>query len=70
MRGVLASAGAICVFPEAGRDAKYIAALTEGLEVKVGGEQDLEFITMPAGPGQYGVMLRAIAATLTGCLGS
>lgn len=70
VRGVLASAGAICVFPEAGRDAKYIAALTEGLEVKVGGEQDLEFITMPAGPGQYAVMLRAIAATLTGCLGS
>lgn len=68
VRGVLESAGAICVFPEAGRDPKYIAALTEGLSVRVGGAQDLEFITMPAGSGQYAVMLRAIAATLTDCL--
>lgn len=69
VRRVLESAGAICVFPEAGRDPKYIAALTEGLSVKVGGAQDLEFITIPAGPGQYAVMLKAIAATLVDCLG-
>jgi zinc transport system substrate-binding protein len=65
---VLAGAGAVCVFPEAGRDPKYIAALTEGLAVRIGREQDLEFITLPAGRGQYGVMLQGIAATLLDCL--
>lgn len=69
VRGILESTGAVCVFPEAGRDPGYIAALTEGLPVKVGDEQDLEFIRIPAGPGQYGAMLKSIAATLVDCLG-
>lgn len=69
VRAVLAGANPVCVFPETGRDPKYIASLTEGLQVEVGRAQDLEFIELPAGPGQYGVMLRLIAESLAECLG-
>jgi zinc transport system substrate-binding protein len=68
LRGVLQGASALCVFPEAGRDPKYIAALTDGLPVKLGAAQDLEFFALPAGRGQYAVLLQAIAATLVDCL--
>lgn len=65
---LLDRSAAICVFPETGRDPKYITALTEGLAVSVGGAQDLEFITLPAGRGQYAALLRGITATLVDCL--
>lgn len=68
VRGILEGATPVCIFPEAGRDPKYIAALAEGLSVRVGGAQDLEFIALPAGRGQYAQMLRGIAATLAECL--
>ena len=72
IRDILASSQAICVFPEAGRDPKFITSLTEmnlaGLQVHVGPPQDFEFVEMPAGRGQYAVMLRAIAQGLTDCL--
>jgi len=68
VRGLLDGAGVVCVFPEAGRDPKYITALTDGLTVRVGGAQDIEFITIPAGPGQYAALLQGVAATLVDCL--
>jgi zinc transport system substrate-binding protein len=69
VRAVLDAANAVCVFPEAGRDPRLIAALTEGLTVEIGKPQDLEFIELQAGQGQYAVMLRDIADSLAECLG-
>lgn len=69
IRAVLAGARPVCVFPEAGRDPKFITSLSEGLAVQVGKAQDLEFIETPAGRGQYVVLLRAIAEGLAECLG-
>jgi zinc transport system substrate-binding protein len=68
IHNILSETKAICVFPEVGRDPKFIASLTPGLDVKIGAPQDVEFIEMPAGPGQYDVMLRQIAASIAGCL--
>jgi zinc transport system substrate-binding protein len=65
---VFAASGAVCVFPEVGRDPKFIASLTEGLPVRVGAAQDLEFITRQAGPGQYQAMLREIGQGIAACL--
>ena len=65
---ILASTRAICVFPEIGRDPKFIASLSGGLDVKVGAPQDIEFIDLPAGPGQYEAMLRALAKSIADCL--
>ncbi len=65
---VLAAGQAVCVFPETGRDPKFIAALSEGQAVRVGPAQDLEFIDRPAGPGQYEAMLRDIGTGIAACL--
>lgn len=68
VRDILAASSAICVFPEAGRDPKFIASLTEGLQVTIGAAQDIEFVATVAGPGQYEVLLRALGAGLVDCL--
>jgi len=68
IRGVVAEGGAICVFPEAGRDPKFIATVTAGSSARIGAAQDLEAITLPPGPGLYPDLLRALAGTLTDCL--
>ena len=68
IRRVLAEGGAICVFPEAGRDPKFIATVTAGSSARIGAAQDLEAITLPPGPGLYPDLLRALAGTLTDCL--
>ena len=65
---IITSGRAVCVFPEAGRDPKLIATLTEGLPVRIGAPQDIEFITTKAGPGQYARMLDALVQGLVGCL--
>jgi zinc transport system substrate-binding protein len=65
---ILQTTKAICVFPEIGRDPKFIASLSGGLDIRVGTPQDVEFIALPAGPGQYEVMLRALAKSITDCL--
>ena len=68
VRDVLAASKAICVFPEVGRDPKFIVSLSDGLDVRVGAAQDVEFIQMPAGPGQYAAMLRNLAEHIAACL--
>ena len=68
IRAVFEQSGATCVFPEVGRDARFIATLTEGLPVRVGAAQDLEFIERPVGPGQYEAMLRDIGTGIARCL--
>jgi zinc transport system substrate-binding protein len=58
----------LCVFPETGRDPKFIASLSEGTTVRIGAAQDLEFIELAAGPGQYEEMLRSIGRSIADCL--
>lgn len=65
---ILSATKAICVFPEIGRDPKFIASLTPDLDVRVGAAQDVEFIELQPGPGQYEVMLRQIALSIADCL--
>jgi len=66
--GVLAEGGALCVFPEAGRDPKFVATVAAGSGAWVGAAQDIEAITLPPGPELYPALLRALAGTLTDCL--
>ncbi|MBC7478519.1 MAG: zinc ABC transporter substrate-binding protein [Pseudorhodobacter sp.] len=68
IQDIITSGRAVCVFPETGRDPKFIAALTEGLPTRIGAPQDIEFITTKSGPGQYGRMLDALVQGLSGCL--
>ena len=68
VQAILATGHALCVFPEAGRDPKFIATLTEGLPVRIGPAQDIEFITMQSGRGQYGVMLENLVTGIETCL--
>ena len=65
---ILRKTTAPCVFPEAGRDPKFIAALTEGSDLRLGAPLDIEFITLDPGPGQYAVLLRNLATGLVDCL--
>lgn len=66
--GLLADAKAVCVFPEAGRDPKFIATVVEGSAVRIGGGQDVEGITLQPGPALYDDLLRGLATTLVDCL--
>lgn len=68
IRDLFTAARPLCVFPETGRDPKFIAALSEGTAVRIGAAQDLEFIERPAGPGQYDAMLREIGLGIAACL--
>ncbi len=68
IKTILATTSAICVFPEIGRDPKFIASLSSGLKIRIGAPQDIEFIEMPTGQGQYEAMLRALAKSITDCL--
>lgn len=68
IRDLFTAARPLCVFPETGRDPKFIAALSEGTTVRIGAAQDLEFIERAAGPGQYDAMLREIGSGIAACL--
>ncbi|PZR00754.1 MAG: zinc ABC transporter substrate-binding protein [Cereibacter sphaeroides] len=69
IREAIRQTNAVCVFPEAGRDPKFVATVVEGSAARTGQPQDIEGITLPQGPGQYAALMRGIAATLTECLG-
>ena len=66
--GVIAAGQAVCVFSETGRDPKFIAALTEGMPVRIGAALDIEFIVLPPGRGQYPKVLGAVVDSLATCL--
>jgi zinc transport system substrate-binding protein len=68
IRDIITTGQAVCVFPETGRDPKFIASLTEGLQIKVGAPQDIEFIDTPPGRGQYRVLLEALVTSMVDCL--
>jgi zinc transport system substrate-binding protein len=68
VQGILQAGKAVCVFPETGRDPKFIAALTEGLPVRIGAAQDIEFAVLEPGRGQYRALLDALVTGLAECL--
>ena len=68
IKAILADTSAVCVFPELGRDPKFIETVTEGSTARIGRGQDVEAIMLDPGPQQYATLLRAIATTLTDCL--
>ena len=68
IRDILTTSGAVCVFPEAGRDPAYIATVAEGTPVRIGAGQDVEGLALEQGPGQYAALLTGLATTLTDCL--
>ena len=68
IKAILADTSAVCVFPELGRDPKFIETVTEGSTARIGNGQDVEAIMLDPGPQQYATLLRAIATTLTDCL--
>lgn len=68
IRSILTSTKAVCVFPELGRDPKFIASVTEGTSARIGAGQDIEATHLDPGPAQYENLLRGLAATLTDCL--
>ncbi len=68
IQALFEQSGAVCVFPEAGRDPTLIASLTDGLPVRIGAAQDLEFLERQPGKGQYEAMLRDIGTSIANCL--
>ncbi len=68
LRQTIAGAGAVCIFPEAGRDPGFILTVTEGSQAKVGAPQDIEGTTLTPGPDVYAALLRNLTKTLTDCL--
>jgi zinc transport system substrate-binding protein len=68
IRRVLDQTKAVCVFPEAGRDPKYVSTVSEGTSARIGQPQDVEAITLDPGPDLYAALLRALTAGLTDCL--
>ena len=68
IKAILTDTNAVCVFPELGRDPKFIETVTEGSTARIGNGQDVEAIMLDPGPQQYATLLRAIATTLTDCL--
>ena len=68
VQAIIKQGDAVCVFPEAGRDPKFIASLTAGLPVRIGPAQDIEFIAMPAGRGQYVALLEQLVTGIETCL--
>ena len=68
IKTILTDSKAVCVFPELGRDPKFIETVTEGTTARIGEGQDVEAIMLDPGPSQYATLLRGIASTLADCL--
>lgn len=68
IRNTLETTGAACVFAEPQFSPRIVASVIEGSKAKAGTVDPLGFST-PAGPGQYAVMMRNLAAAMAACLG-
>lgn len=70
IRKVIRDGHAVCVFPEAGRDPKFVATVTEGTGVRIGAGQDLEATQVTDKPtaGFYDQLLRHLAKTIADCV--
>ena len=70
IRTLLRDKKAVCVFPELGRDPRYIQTVTEGTSVRIGAGQDPAVISLSAapGPGLYDQLLRNLVKTVADCV--
>jgi zinc transport system substrate-binding protein len=67
LRGKIAKLGATCVFAEPQFEPRIIAAIVEGTTAKRGILDPLG-ASIPAGPGHYPALMRAMAENLSECL--
>ena len=68
IRTQIAESGAVCAFPEYAHDASLITTVTEGSDIRTGGELSPEGGTLSPGAGQYEVLLTQMADTIVDCL--
>ncbi len=68
IQGILREQQVVCVFPEVGRDPKFVATVVEGIDVRIGAGQDIEAMAFQQGPTLYTDMMRALAQTVVDCL--
>ena len=70
IRATIAKAKATCVFPELGRDPKFIATVTEGSGARIGAGQDPEATSLSDTPSPqlYETLLRNLAKTVADCV--
>lgn len=68
LREVIASAGPICLFPEAQHDPALINSLAEATKARIGAPLDPEGSLVDPGAGAYEALLRGLAAAIAGCL--
>ncbi|TMV82296.1 zinc ABC transporter substrate-binding protein [Thioclava sp. BHET1] len=70
IRTLLRDKKAVCVFPELGRDPRYIQTVTEGTSVRIGAGQDPAATSLGAVPGAelYNQLLRNLAKTVADCV--
>lgn len=68
VRQEVARSGAACAFPEAGHDARLVAAAIEGSGARLGSALDPEGTEAEPGPGLYEALLEGLADALSGCL--
>jgi zinc transport system substrate-binding protein len=68
LRDALRAGGAVCVFPEAQHDARLVAAVTEGTDVRIGAALDPSGTTLEPGPGLYAALMTGMAEAIAACL--
>lgn len=68
LQQVVASGGAVCLFPEVQHDPAQIAQIAEGSAARVGGALDPVGSSYDPGPGMYGALLTGMAGTIASCL--
>ncbi|MDE3121791.1 MAG: zinc ABC transporter substrate-binding protein [Paracoccaceae bacterium] len=70
LRQTLVGGGAVCVFPEAGRDPRYISVVTAGTGTRIGAPQDPAgvMLTEPPTADFYGKLLTDLAKTISDCI--
>lgn len=70
LRQTLVGGSAVCVFPEAGRDPRYIKVVTAGTGTRIGSPQDPAGVMLTDAPTAdfYGKLLTDLAKTISDCI--
>lgn len=68
LREELKAEGAVCAFPEVGREARLVALVVEGSETRLGAALDPEGREIAPGPALYGALISRLSEALVACL--
>ena len=68
LREEMKAEGAVCAFPEVGREARLVALVVEGSETRLGGALDPEGREIEPGPALYGELMARMSKTIAECL--